>query len=63
MWDSMVEIMARKAAQGVDVRIIMLGIPDKALVYRMSSSYYQPLLEAGAKIYEYTKCTDRSAGT
>lgn len=32
MWDSMVEIMTKKAAQGVDVRIIMPGVPDKALV-------------------------------
>ena len=31
----------------------MPGVPDKALVYRMSRSCYQPLLEAGVKIYEY----------
>lgn len=32
----------------------MPGIPDKALVYRMSRSYYTVLLNAGVKIYEYT---------
>ena len=54
MWDSVLEILKRKASEGVDVRIIMPGIPDKKIVYRMSRSYYRPLLEAGVKIYEYT---------
>ena len=53
-WDSIVEILRRKAAEGVDVRIIMPGIPDKKIVFRMSRSFYPPLLEAGVKIYEYT---------
>ena len=43
----------RAAQRGVDVRIIMPGIPDKPLVYRMSRSYYRPLLEAGVRVYEY----------
>lgn len=42
------------AQRGVDVRIMMPGIPDKKLAYRMSKSFYQPLLEGGVKIYEYT---------
>ena len=44
----------RAAQRGVDVRIIMPGIPDKKVVYRMSRSYYCDLLEAGVKVYEYT---------
>lgn len=52
--DSLLDAFIRAAQRGVDVRIIMPGVPDKALVYRMSRSYYQPLLEAGVKIYEYT---------
>ena len=52
--DSLMDAFIRAAQRGVDVRIIMPGVPDKALVYRMSRSYYQPLLEAGVKIYEYT---------
>ena len=44
----------RAARRGVDVRIIMPGIPDKKLVYRMSRSFYRVLLEAGVRIYEYT---------
>lgn len=52
--DSLLDAFVRAAQRGVDVRIIMPGIPDKKLVYRMSRSYYRPLLEAGVKIYEYT---------
>ena len=51
--DGLLGAFIRAAQRGVDVRIIMPGIPDKALVYRMSRSYYRPLLEAGVKIYEY----------
>lgn len=29
-------------------------IPDKKMVYRLSRSYYEDLLKAGVKIYEYT---------
>ena len=52
--DNLMDAFVRAAQRGVDVRIIMPGIPDKKLVYRMSRSYYRPLLEAGVKIYEYT---------
>lgn len=52
--DHLLDAFVRAAQRGVDVRIIMPGIPDKKLVYRMSRSYYRPLLEAGVKIYEYT---------
>lgn len=52
--DNLLDAFVRAAQRGVDVRIIMPGIPDKKLVYRMSRSYYYTLLEAGVKIYEYT---------
>ena len=52
--DSLREAFVRAARRGVDVRIIMPGIPDKKIVFRMSRSFYPPLLEAGVKIYEYT---------
>ncbi len=29
------------------------GIPDKKLVFLLTQSYYEQLLEAGVKIYEY----------
>jgi cardiolipin synthase len=30
------------------------GIPDKKAIFLMTQSYYQPLLESGVKIYQYT---------
>ena len=52
--DALFDAFIRAAKRGVDVRIIMPGIPDKKLVYRLSRSYYNDLLSAGVKIYEYT---------
>ncbi len=51
--DALMDALCRAARRGVDVRIIMPGVPDKALVFRMSHSFYPVLLEAGVKIYEY----------
>lgn len=52
--DDLMNAIIRASMRGIDVRIIMPGIPDKKVVYRMSRSYYAPLIEAGVKIYEYT---------
>lgn len=46
--------LIKAAERGVDVRIFIPGIPDKKIVYRLSKSYYAPLLKAGIKIFEYT---------
>ena len=42
------------AKAGVDVRIITPHIPDKPLVFELTRAHYEPLLEAGVKIFEYT---------
>ena len=42
------------AERGVDVKLILPGIPDKKAVYSLAKSYYKYLVEAGVKIYEYT---------
>ena len=52
--EALLDAFVRAARRGVDVRIIMPGVPDKKLVFRMSNSFYPVLLEAGVKIYEYT---------
>lgn len=52
--DNLLHAFIRAAKRGADVKIMMPGIPDKKMVYRMSRSYYLPLLSAGVKIYEYT---------
>ena len=52
--EQLMDAMILAAQRGVDVRILMPGIPDKKLVFRMSRSYYRPLLAAGIRIFEYT---------
>lgn len=42
------------AKRGVDVIIIMPHIPDKKYAFVVAKTYYNELLEAGVKIYEYT---------
>ena len=52
--DFLMDALIKAAERGVDVRIYIPGIPDKKIVYRLSKSYYTPLLKAGIKIFEYT---------
>ncbi|MBR5537261.1 MAG: cardiolipin synthase [Clostridia bacterium] len=42
------------ARRGVEVSIILPGIPDKPLPYALAKSHYRTLIEAGVHIYEYT---------
>ena len=42
------------AKRGVDVKLILPGIPDKKLPYALAKAYYKRLTDAGVKIYEYT---------
>lgn len=51
---SLQNALCSAAKRGVDVRLITPGIPDKKIVYRLTRSYYAPLIRAGVKIYEYT---------
>ena len=39
---------------GVDVRLVVPGIPDKKTVYQVTEANYDHLLRKGVKIYEYT---------
>lgn len=41
------------ARSGVDVRVMIPGIADKAYVYKVTLSFVQDLLEAGARVYRY----------
>ncbi len=41
------------AKKGVDVKIIVPGIPDKKVVYSMTKSYYRTLINAGVEIYKF----------
>ncbi len=42
------------AKRGVDVRIILPGIPDKKMAYDLAKTYCRTLLRAGVKIYFFT---------
>lgn len=42
------------AERGVDVRLILPGIPDKKAAYALAKTHYRRLLDSGVKIYEYT---------
>ena len=53
--DGELETAIKYAAQrGVDVKLILPGIPDKKLAYALAKSHYSRLVKAGVKIYEYT---------
>ena len=51
--NEMMTALCLAAKNGVDVRIMTPGIPDKKLVFLLTQSYYRQLLENGVKIYEY----------
>lgn len=53
--DNELEMALKFAAQrGVDVKLILPGIPDKKAAYALAKSHYPYLVDAGVKIYEYT---------
>ena len=51
--NEMMTALCLAAKGGVDVRIMTPGIPDKKMVFLLTQSYYEQLLESGVKIYEY----------
>ena len=42
------------AERGVDVSLILPGIPDKKYAFALAKTHYASLIESGVKIYEYT---------
>ncbi len=52
--DNMRSALCMAAKNGVDVRILVPGIPDKIFAYNMTKHNYWSLLESGVRIYEYT---------
>ena len=50
----MINALTLAAKRGVDVRIVIPGIPDKKIVYSVSESYVEPLVKGGVKVYKYT---------
>ena len=53
--DGELETALKYAAQrGLDVQLILPGIPDKRSAYALAKTHYRSLLAAGVKIYEYS---------
>ena len=50
----LINALTLASKRGVDVKIIIPGIPDKKIVYTLSESYVEPLVKGGVKVYKYT---------
>lgn len=50
----MMQALKFAAKRGVDVKIIMPGIPDKAYAFCLARTYYEELINAGVQIYEFS---------
>ena len=48
------EALKYAAKRGVEIKIILPGIPDKRSAYSLAKTHYRSLVDAGVKIYEYT---------
>ncbi len=51
---NMINSLILAANRGVDVRIIIPGIPDKKIVYSVTKSYAETLIKGGVKVYQYS---------
>ena len=52
--DELETALTYAAQRGVDVKIILPGIPDKKVAYSLAKSHYARLTAAGVRLYEYT---------
>ena len=50
----MINSLILASKRGADVRIVVPGIPDKKIVYSLTTSYFETLIKNGVKIYKYT---------
>lgn len=50
----LIDALRNTALRGVEVNLILPGIPDKKVVYWMAKSNFKYLLDAGVNIYLYT---------
>ena len=50
----MTRALSLAARRGVDVRLVVPGVPDKKIVYALTKSYFPELMENGVKVYRFT---------
>ena len=53
--NDMIKALSLAVKKGVDIRIVIPGIPDKKTVYTLTESYASSLIKNNIKIYKYTK--------
>ena len=53
--EEMLDALKNAAKRGVDIRLVLPGIPDKKLVFRLSRSYYLPLLSRCTHLRIYAR--------
>lgn len=51
--DSLFDALSYAVVRGVNVKLILPGIPDKKIPYCLARSYYKDLIDIGVEIYEY----------
>ena len=52
--DNEMTVALQNAAKcGIDVRIVTPEIPDKKLIFLLTQSYYEQLIQYGVKVYQY----------
>lgn len=54
--DIILNALILTSKRGVDVRIITPGVPDKKIVYNVTTSYFKNLVNYNIKVYTYTGC-------
>ena len=52
--NDMTNALIRASKRGVDVRILVPKIPDKKIVYSLTSSFFNILYSNGVKLYKFT---------
>lgn len=52
--NEMITALELAAKSGIDVKIVTPHVPDKWYVHLVTQGFYQQLIRAGVKIYEYT---------
>lgn len=53
--NQMINAIVGKARQGVEVRVLIPGIPDKKITYSMTKSHIGILIKNNVKVYKYSK--------
>ncbi|QNN51857.1 cardiolipin synthase [Nocardioides mesophilus] len=51
--EPLITAMCVAATSGVDVRLMMTGVPDKKVPFYAAHAYYRQLLDAGVTVYQY----------